>query len=299
MDAAAVRRLIQTVEEGALRRWVLDFTGPRHGVEDPERLAAVGERLETEFRTLGLAVRRDPLRYHGRSYFNVVGTLPGTVPGRPALLLGAHYDAMAGTPGADDNASGVAVLLAVARALADVRLAAPVEFVGFTLEEPQVAFDRYRHGSRHFARRAWWGRHRYAGVFVLEMVGYTDRRPGSQGVLPQLRRPVPSVGDFLAAVGTRRARPLLAALEGARAYVPELPLLTHRVVLRGLLLPPSRWSDHAPFWDRAYPAVMLTDTAFLRNPHYHQPTDRPETLDYPFMAAVARLVIATLVAMGT
>ncbi|MBI2081097.1 MAG: M28 family peptidase [candidate division NC10 bacterium] len=299
MDAAAVRRLLETVEEEILRRWVLAFTGPRHGVEDPDRLAAAGARLEAELGALGLPVRRDPFRYRGRPYFNVVGTLPGTLPARPALLLGAHYDAMAGTPGADDNASGVAVLLAVARALAGVRLAVPVEFVGFTLEEPQVAFDRYRHGSRHFARRAWWGRRRYAGVFVLEMVGYTDRRPGSQGVLPQLRRPVPSVGDFLAAVGTRRARPLLAALEAARAYVPELSLITHKVALRGFLLPPSRWSDHAPFWDRAYPAVMLTDTSFLRNPHYHQPTDLPETLDYAFMAAVARLVVATLVAMGT
>lgn len=299
MDAAAVRGLLQAVEENALRRWVHAFTGPRHGVESPERLAAAGERLEAEFRAAGLAVRRDPFRYHGRPYFNVVGARPETAPGRPALLLGAHYDAMAGTPGADDNASGVAVLLAVARALAGARLAAPVEFVGFTLEEPQVGFDRYRHGSRHFARRAWWGRRRYAGVFVLEMVGYTDRRPGSQRVLPQLRRPVPTVGDFLAAVGTRRARPLLAALEEARAYVPELPLLTHKVAVRGFLLPPSRWSDHAPFWDRGYPAVMLTDTSFLRNPHYHQPTDLPETLDYPFMAAVARLVTATLAEMGT
>jgi hypothetical protein len=107
------------------------------------------------------------------------------------------------------------------------------------------------------------------------------------------------VGDFLAAVGTRRSRLLLQRLETAGAHVPELPLLTHQVALRGFLLPPSRWSDHAPFWDRGYPAVMLTDTAFLRNPHYHQPTDLPETLDYAFMAAVARLVIATVAEMGT
>lgn len=299
MDAVAVQRLLHTVEEGALRRWVAGFSGPRHGLQDPARLAAAGERLEGEFKALGLAARRDAFRYWGRPYFNVVATLPGASPRRPALLLGAHYDAMAGTPGADDNASGVAVLLAAARALAGFRAASPIEFVGFTLEEPQVGFDRYRHGSRHFARRAWWGRRRYAGVFVLEMVGYTDRRPGSQRVLPQLRRPVPSVGDFLAAVGTRRARPLLERLEGARAHVPELNLLTHRVALRGFLLPPSRWSDHAPFWDRGYPAVMLTDTSFLRNPNYHQPSDLPETLDYAFMAAVARLVIATVAEMAS
>ncbi|MBI4412835.1 MAG: M28 family peptidase [candidate division NC10 bacterium] len=298
MEPAAVRGLLATVEEEALRRWVAAFSGPRHGGQDPARLAAAGERLEGEFRALGLAVRRDAFRYWGRSYFNVVATLPGDSPRRPALLLGAHYDAMAGTPGADDNASGVAVMLAAARALAGLRAAAPIEFVGFSLEEPQIGFDRYRHGSRHFARRAWWGRRRYAGVFVLEMVGYTDRRPGSQAVLPQLRRPVPSTGDFLAAVGTRRARPLLQRLEAARAYVPELSLLTHQVALRGFLLPPSRWSDHAPFWDRGYPAVMLTDTAFLRNPHYHQPTDLPETLDYAFMAAVARLVIGAVAEMG-
>jgi hypothetical protein len=298
MDAAAIRGLLATVEEEALRRWVAAFSGPRHGAREPAQLAAAGERLEGEFQALGLAPRRDAFRYRGRSYFNVVANLPGASPNRPALLVGAHYDAMAGTPGADDNASGVAAMLAVARALAGSRLASPIEFVGFTLEEPQVGFDRYRHGSRHFARRAWWGRRRYAGVFILEMVGYTDHRPGSQRVLPQLRRPVPSTGDFLAAVGTRRARPLLQGLEAAREHVPELPLLTHQVALRGFLLPPSRWSDHAPFWDRGYPAVMLTDTSFLRNPHYHQPTDLPETLDYAFMAGVTRLVIATLAEMG-
>ncbi|MFQ5881791.1 MAG: M28 family peptidase [Candidatus Methylomirabilales bacterium] len=288
-----VRELLGAVQEQELRRWVETFVGPRHGQENPEQLARKGERLEEEFRALGLGVWREPFRYMGRPYFNVVARLPGSVPDRAWLLLGAHYDAIDGSPGADDNASGVAVLLAAAKALSRLKPAATLQFVGFSLEEPQTGFDPYRHGSRHFATQARSQGQRYEGVFILEMVGYTDHRPGSQMVPRGILKSVPKVGDFLGVIGNRRARRLLAHLEAAAArYVPELPVVTYWIFFRGLLIPMSRWSDHAPFWDRGYPAVMLTDTAFLRNPHYHQPTDTLETLDYAFMAQVARAVIA-------
>ncbi len=110
--------------------------------------------------------------------------------------------------------------------------------------------------------------------------------------------PVPEVGDFLGVVGNRRSRPIMKVLEAAAAtYVPQMPLFAHWFPLAGCLTPITRMSDHAPFWDYGYPAVMLTDTAFLRNPHYHQPTDTPETLDYTFLANVTRVLTAAL-AMG-
>lgn len=295
MQEAALRAALDEVVEDDLRRWVGAFAGPRHGQEDPEALARRGEDLAEEFRRLGFEPRLDPLRYLGRPYFNVVATLSGSEPRRPWLLVGAHYDAMIGSPGADDNASGVAVLLAAAKALSRLQPTATLQFVGFTLEEPQTGLDRYRHGSRHFARQARALGRRYDGVFILEMVGYTDHRPGSQKVPWGILKSVPTVGDFLGAVSDRRSRRLLACLEEAALhYVPELKVVTYWVFLKGRLIPVSRWSDHAPFWDQGYPAVMLTDTAFLRNPHYHRPSDTPETLDYSFMVRVARVLIATV-----
>ncbi|MFQ5846173.1 MAG: M28 family peptidase [Candidatus Methylomirabilales bacterium] len=287
--------LLRGVREEDLSRWVEILVGPRHGQAHPEQLARTGKRLAEEFATFGFRVHCEPFPYMGRPYFNVVATLPGSVPDRPGLLLGAHYDAIDGSPGADDNASGVAVLLAAAKALSQLKPAASLQFVGFSLEEPQTGLDSYRHGSRHFAQQAWSRGRRYDGVFILEMVGYTDHRPGSQTVPWGILKTIPTVGDFLGVIGNRRSRPLLARLEDAATrYVPDLTLVTYWVFLRGLLIPVSRWSDHAPFWDHGYPAMMLTDTAFLRNPHYHRPTDTPETLDYPFMARVARTLIATV-----
>lgn len=288
--------LLASVQEEELRRCLQAFSGPRHGQENPKGLEEKGELLLESLGALGLLTQRDPFRYGGRLFFNVVATLRGREEARPGLLVGAHYDAIWGSPGADDNASGVAVLLAAAKALSRTTPRVTVKFVGFSLEEPQGPFDgRYRHGSRHFARKARLRRERYEGVFILESVGYTDPRPGSQRIPIRVRFPVPDAGVFLGLLGSRRSRALMRRFEEeTRRHVPALPIVSYLVPLRGWLLPMSRWSDHAPFWDWGYPALMLTDTAPLRNPHYHQPTDTPETLDYPFLVLVTQALIAAI-----
>src|SRR5881409_3314603 len=127
------------------------------------------------------------------------------------------------------------------------------------------------------------------------MVGYRDPRPGTQIVPPFLGIDVPRTGDFLAAVGYARSRKLLAAfVDGARATAPDLPLVPYATRLRGWLLPLTRLSDNASFWDARYPSLMLTDTAFLRNPHYHRATDTSATLDYTFMAMVTAPAVASV-----
>lgn len=142
-------------------------------------------------------------------------------------------------------------------------------------------------------RPTWW--ERYEGAFILESVGYTDPMPGSQRFPIPLPIPVPDRGTFLGIAGNRRAKGMIRALEAAaRAHAPALEVLAHRFPCAGRLAPASRMSDNAPFWDMGYPAVMLTDTAFLRNPHYHTPGDLPETLDYRFLTNVARALTAVL-----
>ncbi len=294
-----IARLVESIEESELRRWVEVFSGLRHGQRNPAALEKKGELLERHLREADFLVSRDHFQYGGEGYHNIVVTLPGKNLALTPYLVGAHYDAYPDSPGADDNASAVAALLAVARALGRAQPERTVRFVGFNLEEPQDAHDRRcRHGSRHFARRAFFRWDRYAGVFILESVGYTDARPGSQKIPVRLPIPVPDTGDFLGVVGNRRARGIMKLLEeAARVHVQELPVISHWFPLAGRFLPMTRASDHAPFWDYAYPAVMLTDTAFLRNPNYHQPTDTPDTLNYAFLANTARALAAAL-AMG-
>lgn len=280
-----------------LRRHVSVLEGVRHPIAAPERHRAARDHTAAELRDLGLDVALLPFPFRGRTYHNVVGVLPGPDAHRPRLLVGAHFDSTAHTPGADDNASGVAALIECARLVAThPPRGGSVEFVGFDLEELQTVTGRYRVGSRALARAKRARRESLAGALILEMVGYRDATPGAQTVPPFLGIDVPKSGDFLAAVGDARSRELLDSfLAAVRAATPELPLVAYRTRWRGWMLPLTRLSDNASFWDAGYASLMLTDTAFLRNPHYHQTSDTAATLDYEFMAMVTE---ATAAAVG-
>ncbi len=268
-----------------LRRHVAALEGVRHPTAAPERHRAARDYVAAELRAAGLAVELAPLTFRGRTYHNVVATRAGRDARRPRLLVGAHYDSTPHTPGADDNASGVAALIECARLLAPRPCEAGLEFAGFDLEELQIT--TYRVGSRRLARERRARGVALAGALILEMVGYRDPTPGAQLVPPFLGIEVPRTGDFLAAVGDTQSRALLDGfVAAARAAVPELPILPYRTRLRGWLLPLTRLSDNASFWDARYPSLMLTDTAFLRNPHYHRASDTGATLDFDFMAQV-------------
>ena len=278
-----------------LRRHVVALEGIRHPSVAPERHRAARDYIATELRTLGLSVDLAPFSFRGRTHHNVVGGVPGSDARRPRLLIGAHFDSTAHTPGADDNASGVAALLECARLIASREPRAGVEFVGFDLEELQTVTGRYRVGSHALAREKRARREALAGALILEMVGYRDARPGTQIVPPFLGIEVPRSGDFLAAVGDTGSRDLLQTfVAAARAAAPDLPLVPYAARLRGWLLPLTRLSDNASFWDAHYPSLMLTDTAFLRNPHYHRSTDTSATLDYAFMAMVTEATAGAL-----
>jgi hypothetical protein len=279
-----------------LRRHVAALEGVRHPVAAPTRHRAARDYLAAAFRALGLETSLAPFTFRGRTHYNVVGLLPGMDPTFPRLLVGAHFDSTPHTPGADDNASGVAAMLECARLAAAGAPRASLEFVGFDLEELQTWSGRFRVGSAAHARAKRARGERLAGALILEMVGYRDPRPGAQIVPPFVGIRVPRSGDFLAAVGDTRSRRLLAAFVGAtRAKVPELPIVPYRARLRGWLLPLTRLSDNASFWDARYPALMLTDTAFLRNPHYHRESDTSATLDFEFLAQVTLATAAGVI----
>ncbi len=279
-----------------LRSHVEALAGERHPLITPDALRRAEDYVADALAGLGLEVERPAFDFRGDRYRNVVGRLRGREPETHRLLLGAHFDCVPGSPGADDNASGIAALIESARLLAGEPFRRTIEFVGFNLEEPQAGVQNHRIGSRAYARAAATAGIEYAGALVFEMVGYTDPRPGSQ-TAPWLLfwKDVPRTGTFLAAVGNWKAGRLLRAVRtAASTAAPGLRVVSHRAPFRGWLLPITRLSDHARFWDQGWPAAMLTDTAFLRNPHYHAAGDRPETLDYGFMARVVATAVETV-----
>ncbi|MGE3151054.1 MAG: M20/M25/M40 family metallo-hydrolase [Nitrospiraceae bacterium] len=261
------------------------LVGERHPRRSPAALQQAEQYLISSFQRSGLLVKTHGFRALGGTYHNVVASLP-TVRDKkaPPLLIGAHYDTVAGSPGADDNASGLAVMLEAAEQLAKVSLARPVHFIGFGLEEWNLL------GSRAYAAYLRKQGRDIQGAIVLECVGFASQTEGSQ-TQPPIPMKLPAVGDFLGVVGNEPAKALVEAIvqAGQQAAVPlrAIPLV---VPGQGEQFPDTRRSDHASFWSYGFPAVMLTDTANFRNPNYHQPTDTVETLNLDFLAKVAATV---------
>lgn len=280
--------------EARLRAHVEALAG-RIGPRSPrlgDSLARAEAYVRGELEAAGLVVERRPYRFFGREVANLVGVPEASRAARCWYLLGAHYDSVADTPGADDNASAVAVLLELARRLADLPL--PLRFVAFTMEEPP-AFGTPWQGSRRFCREMRRRGERTAGAIVLEMVGFTS--PTQTYPLPLRHRGYPPTGDFIGVVGCAGSRAFAERLVAGMQAAGTVPVESLIVPLRGWLLPIARLSDHASFWDRGWPAVMVTDTAFVRNPHYHRPSDTPQTLDYRFMARVTDALEAAIRAL--
>jgi Zn-dependent M28 family amino/carboxypeptidase len=290
--------LTQTSEEN-LRTYVKAIEGLRHGWENCDALEKRALFIEDTFRSFGYTVENQQVPFHGRTYRNIVATMQGKEEEKKWLLLGAHYDAAWGSPGADDNASGVAVLLETARILSRCTLKRTIEFVAFTLEEPQPQTVHFLIGSDYFAQDAKRTGKSYHAVLILESVGYTDMTDRSQIVPAFIGIKIPKTGNFLGIIGNSRSKNIMQSFHAITdEYAPDLPVVPYKVPLSGYLIPETRFSDHASFWKCGYPALMLTDTAMFRNPYYHTPRDRFNTLDFTFMLNVTKAVVSAMGVLG-
>lgn len=265
-------------------------------VRIPENLDRSAAYIHSCYESNQLPVRYEPYRYRQITVNNVVATLKPAHGATVHYVVGAHYDSVAGTVGADDNASAIAVQLETARQLnllaSRERLDVMVTFVSFALEEPPVYATRYM-GSRIFAEKAQKEKMQIDGMICLEMVGYSCRRPGCQRYpFPLMFFGYPREGNFIGLVGNFNSRPLLRGLSKAFKKNPQLPVISLTVPFNGWVVPNVRLSDHASFWDHGYQAVMITDSAFYRNPHYHLASDTMETLDIAFMAELVESLVA-------
>ena len=209
----------------------------------------------------------------------------------PLLVVGAHYDSVPGSPGADDNASGVAALLALADHVHRQR-----ESMGnWTCRLQLAAYDLEEYGilgSWVHARELKKAGVRMRGMIALEMLAYTDHRPGSQRLPPHLAGIYPDIGNFIGLCGNEASRDFVQLLETGMRSIDGLPVESLLVPGAGEAIAEVRLSDHSSFWDVGYPALMITDTSFFRNPHYHRETDTVETLDLGFLERVTKGLVA-------
>ena len=254
--------------------------GERH-VFRPQALAAAADYIAETWQAQGYRPERELVAAGGTTSANIVVNLPGRGHSDAILLIGAHYDTVRGSPGADDNASGVAGLLELSRAFATLEPTLTVRFVAFTNEEPPF-FLSGQQGSAVHAKAARARGERIVFMVSLEMLGFYDDRPGSQHYPPLFRWFYPDRGNFLGFVGDLRSRQIMGRAAAAFRAGSDFPLETCATFR---WIPGISWSDHGPFWRQGYRAFMATDTAFHRNPWYHTGRDTPETLDYPRFAA--------------
>ena len=257
-------------------------------VRFPNNLAKTADYIESFFHGLDLPVNRQTYNFHNITVANIISEISFSSDPSHFYVLGAHYDSVSGTVGADDNASAVAVLLETARNLRAVidggKLDVAVKFVAFALEEPPVFNTQYM-GSRVYAEKARQEKQTIDGMICLEMVGYTCHEAGCQDYpFPLGFFDYPAEGNFIGIVGNVKSRGFSQSLFQAFQNNPQLPAVKLTVPFNGRIMPAIRLSDHASFWDKGYKAVMITDSAFYRNHHYHRPSDTMEKLDYGFMA---------------
>ena len=253
-------------------------------VQHYDALVASAEYIERTFTEAGLRVRRDGYDVRGRLCENIEAEIPGST--AEIFVVGAHYDSVFGSDGANDNGSGVAALLALAKRFAARPATKTLRFVAFPNEEP-VYFQTELMGSWVYAKRCKERGDRITGMVSLETIGYFSNEPKSQHFpLPGLGAIYPTTGNFIAFVGNVSSRALVRQALGSFRSHAKLPS-------EGTALPASvpgvGWSDHWAFWQHGYPAIMITDTAPFRYPWYHARNDSPDKLEYDSMT---RLVSA-------
>ena len=270
--------------------------GIRHPLTAPAALKQAADFIVGTLQKLGYSMSEHRFDYDDRQFTNVIATRSGIrYPDKRVIVL-AHFDTVSASPGADDNASGVAVLLELATVLNTLRFERTVHFIGVNLEE-NACDDDAGTGTRgssalaSFAREQAWD---IEGVVVLESVAFAGDTV-MQTAPPGIPIKVPEIGDFIAVIGNEDSKGLVQGFgQAIDRYGIALPHLSLVVPGNGELFPDTRRSDHAPFWDHGYPAIMVTDTTNFRSPHYHQPSDTLETLNLSFAAEVCRATGAAL-----
>ncbi|HYQ47619.1 MAG TPA: M28 family peptidase [Thermodesulfovibrionales bacterium] len=260
--------------------------------KDLEQLSRAADFIEQRLASHGCKTERQDFAYRGNTYCNIITEVKGTDLSRDDILvIGAHYDSAEGTPGADDNASGVAGLLELARLTVRNPVKRTVQFVAYCLEEPPAYMTKHM-GSYVHAQSLHDRGVKVHGMISLEMLGYYCDQKGCQYYPSSFfKLAYPNTGHFIAFVGNFASRHFSNRVRTFFSTVSEMPVES----LNGFsIIPGVDFSDHRNYWKFGYPAFMITDTAFYRNPNYHDSGDTADTLDYERTARLVKGLFATL-----
>lgn len=261
------------------------------GERNLDRYGALQEAakfIESQFLKAGYEVDRQIYEARDRECVNLEVEIAGAKRPEEIVIVGAHYDSAVGAPGANDNASGTAAMLALARRFAKSQPERTLRFVAFTNEEPPY-FQKREMGSWIYAYRCSQRKENLVCVLSLETMGYFTDKPDSQRYPPPFGAVYPSVGNFIAVIGDVGSRKLVREVIASFRRYAEFPSEGGAVPS---FVPGAGWSDHWSFWQAGYPAVMITDTAPFRYRYYHTPEDTPDKLDFDRMARVVAAVEA-------
>lgn len=248
-----------------------------------ERLAKAAGYITQTFTSLGYTVEFQNYSVSERKVKNIIVTKLGVKTPEEIVIVGAHYDTCF-NPGADDNASGVAGLLELARFMSDKQTNRSIKFIAFVNEEPPF-FKTENMGSRVYAKAAKAKGENIKGVIILESIGYYSDKPHSQRYPPFFGLFYPNKGNFIAVVGNLPSRWIVKKVVSNFKKETRFPI--ESITTFGFI-PGVDFSDHWSFWKEGYPAVMITNTAFYRNPDYHNSSDTYEKLDYESMSEVTK-----------
>lgn len=296
-----IAELTSQVDSNLLRQRLENIVGIRHSTANLANLDRCRDTLEQSFLQYGLETYRQNFPYAGTTGQNIIGSHYGTVEDERVIIVDGHYDTVSNAPGADDNGSAVVGVLEAARILASYRFKKSLRFIGFDLEEAGLQ------GSIYFTNHLS-DEEQVEAVLNLEMIGYYSDQPNSQQVPAGFELLFPEAtaeiiaeeyrGNFITNTATQNFSSLSNSFVSAAAeYVPGLRVI-NLTAPDGLIPPDLLRSDHAPFWGKGIAALMLTDGANFRNPHYHESSDTIGTLDFTFMRQVVQATIATAAELG-
>jgi Zn-dependent M28 family amino/carboxypeptidase len=271
-DAARLRQHVDVLARAIGERNMWHYT----------RLQSAADYIELQLRNDGYVTRRQTYEVSRLPVSNVEGTSPGRTRASEIVVLGAHYDSVTGCPGANDNATGVAAMLELARRFATKPQSRTMRFVAFVNEEPPF-FMTGQMGSVVYATEARRRGDDITGMISLETIGYYSNAPGSQRYPGRIRMLYPDVGNFIGFVANIGSARLLMRARRAFRRRTRFPVQSAAVPAA---IPGVGWSDHWAFWQAGYAAMMVTDTAPFRYPWYHTPEDTPDKIDYYRLAQV-------------
>lgn len=292
-----IQDLVEFVSEDSLITYMNAIEGVRHRDSNPTHLQATKDYILSKFEDANLQTSLHSFDYGGYQADNMIGKKFGISDETQVYIIDGHYDTVVDAPGADDNGSAVVGMLETMRILSQFEFEKSIKFIGFDLEEAGVGLV----GSKRYVDEQLLPPEETAGVINLEMIGYYTEEPNTQSVPGGFSLLFPDAyaalqadefrGNFIINSSYKNSLPLAQAFNQAAAqYVPDLKV---QPLHAETLLPDLLRSDHAWFWFKGIPALMITDGAEFRNPYYHSPEDKSEYLDFNFMRKVVQAVVAT------